>query len=65
MTVAGRWPLPQIDKILADMKDSSVFTAIDLFHGYWQIKMEERCKDKTAFTCRYGTFHVEKVRKVE
>ena len=54
--VADRWPLPQIDEILDDMRGSCVSTTIDLFQGYWQIKMEETCKDKTAFICRYGTF---------
>ncbi len=36
-----------------------MFTTIDLFQGYWQIKMEETCKEKTAFICRYRTHQFE------
>ncbi len=57
--VADRWPLPQIDEILDDMRGISVFTTIDSFQGYWQIKMKETCKDKTAFICRYGAYQFE------
>ncbi len=32
--VANRWPLPQIDEILDDMRGSPVFTTIDLLQGY-------------------------------
>ncbi len=56
---ADRWPLPRVDEILDDMRGSSVFTTIDLFQGYWQIKMDETCKEKAAFICRYGTFQFE------
>ena len=54
-----RWPLPRVDEILDDMRGSSVFTKIDIFQGYWQIKMDETCKEKAVFICRYGTFQLE------
>ncbi len=54
-----RWSLPRVDKILDDMLGSSLFTTIDLFQGYWQIKMTENCREKAAFKCRYGTFQFE------
>ncbi len=57
--VGDRWPLLQIDEILDDMKGRTVLTTIELFQGYWQIKMYEACEEKTAFICRYGTFHFE------
>ena len=50
------WPLPRVNKILDDMRSSSVFTTIDLFQGYWQIKMDETCKEKAVFICRYEKF---------
>ncbi len=56
---ADRWPLPQVDELLGDMRGSSVFTTIDLFQGYWQIKMDETCKEEAALICRYGTFQFE------
>ncbi len=48
-----------MDEILDDMRGSSVFTTIDLFQGYWQIKMDETCQEKAAFICRYATFQFE------
>ena len=56
---AERWPLPRVDEILDDMRSSSVFTTIGLFQGYWQIKIDETCKQKATFICRYGTFQFE------
>ena len=56
---ADRWPIPRVDEILDDMKGSSIFTNIDLFQVYWQINMDEACKERAAFICRYGTFQFE------
>ena len=56
---ADRWPLPRVDEILDEMKGSNVFITIDLFQGYGQIKMDEVCKNKAAFICRYDTFQFE------
>ncbi len=56
---ADRWTLPRVDEILDDMRGSSVFTTIDLFQGYWQIKMDETCKEKAAFICTYGNLQFE------
>ena len=54
--VAERWPLRQIDEILDDMRGSSVFTTIDLFQGYWQVKVDETCKGGTPFIWQCGTY---------
>lgn len=50
------WPLPHIDDILASLKDSRVFSTIDLKSGYWQIPMDEKDKEKVAFTCHRGLY---------
>ena len=54
-----RWPMPRVDEIFDEISGSKIFTTIDLFQGYWQIKMEESCKKKTTFICRYGTYQFE------
>ncbi len=51
---AHRRPLPQIYEVLDDMRGSSLFTTIELFRGYWQIKIEEICKDEAIFICHHG-----------
>ena len=58
-THADRWPLPRVDEISYDMNGNRVFITIDLFQGYWLIKMDQACKEKAAFICRYGTLQFE------
>ena len=56
---ADRWPLPKNEEIFDDLEGSSVFTTLDLFSGYWQVRMAENCKEKTNFVCCFGTFQFE------
>ena len=56
---ADRWPLPKIEEIFDDLKGSTHFTTLDLFSGYWQVRLREDCKEKTTFVCRYGTYQFE------
>lgn len=53
---ADRWPLPKVQEIFDDLGDSSFFTTLDLFTGYWQVRMDDHCKEKTNFVCRFGNF---------
>ena len=57
--VADRWPMPFVDEIIESLNGSKFFTSIDLISGYWQIRMDETCKHKTTFRCRYGIFTFE------
>lgn len=43
-------PLPRIDESLERLRHSTLLSSIDLRTGYWQIKVNERDRDKTAFT---------------
>ncbi len=54
-----RWALLLIDEIFDEVKGRIVFSKLDLFQGYWQIKIHESCKAMTTFNCRYGTFQFE------
>ncbi len=56
---ADRWPLHRVHEILDNMRVSPLFTTIDIFQGYWKIKIDETYKKKAAFICRYGTFQFE------
>ena len=56
---SGKWPVPCVEGIFDDLRGSSIFTTLDLFQGYWQIKMDETCKEKTTFICIFGTYQFE------
>uniref|UniRef100_A0A8R1HL46 CCHC-type domain-containing protein n=1 Tax=Caenorhabditis japonica TaxID=281687 RepID=A0A8R1HL46_CAEJA len=42
-------PLPHIESTLQALGEKKWFTTLDLMAGYWQIPMEEKSKEKTAF----------------
>lgn len=51
------FPLPLIDDILSLLGNSKFFGKIDLKSGYWQVLIDEKDKEKTAFACHKGLFH--------
>ena len=56
ITKKNSYPLPLIDDILALLGISKFFTSLDLKSGYWQVAMEEKDKEKTAFACHKSLF---------
>lgn len=56
MTKFNSYPLPLIDDILALLAGSKYFTTLDLKYSYWQVLVQEKDKEKTAFTCQRGLF---------
>ena len=43
-------PLPKIDEIYAKLKDSKVFSTLDMRSGYHHVEMTQEAHPKTAFT---------------
>ena len=59
ITVKDAYPLPRIDDILEALSGSMWFSTLDLAIGYWQIKLSERSKTKSAFvTPNRGLYHL-------
>lgn len=56
---ADRFPIPNMEEIMEDLQGSCVLSTLDLFSGYWQVRVSEDCKDRTTFTCKYGTYSFE------
>ncbi|EYC17427.1 hypothetical protein Y032_0030g2043 [Ancylostoma ceylanicum] len=50
------YPLPKIDTVLQCLKGKRFFSTMDLASGYWQIRLSEDAKRKSAFTTSEGLF---------
>jgi hypothetical protein len=53
---SDKFPLPTIDDLLSYLKNTSIFTTLDSFSGFFQIPMAEKDIPKTAFVCSGGLF---------
>ena len=51
------FPLPNIDLLIDSMAGSAMFSFMDGFNGYNQIKMAPRDAEKTAFRTPMGNFY--------
>jgi hypothetical protein len=49
-------PLPRIDDTLDALAGAQWFSTIDLASGYWQVEMENRDREKTAFVTPFGLY---------
>ena len=56
LTVKDSYPLPRIDDSLDALSGAKWFSSLDLRSGYWQVKMDPKDKEKTAFTSPYGLY---------
>ena len=56
VTDKDQYPLEQIQDIFDQVGGSTIFSTLDLEVGYWQIKVDPRSVDKTAFRCHRGLF---------
>ncbi|XP_043805245.1 uncharacterized protein LOC122721475 [Manihot esculenta] len=56
VTVRNKYPLPRIDDLFDQLQGAKVFSKIDLWSGYHQLKIKESEIPKTTFRTRYGHY---------
>lgn len=56
VTKQDKFPLPRINDLLDQLAQAQFFTTLDLAAGYWQIKVDEHSREKTAFITHTGLF---------
>jgi len=56
ITAKDVYPLPRIDETIEALGGALLFSTLDLKAGYWQIRMSEQDKAKTAFTTKKGLY---------
>jgi len=54
LTYKDSFPLPRIDTCLDALGGSMYFSTMDLTSGFWQVSIDPRDADKTAFVTRKG-----------
>jgi len=52
----SNYPLPLIDDLLIGFESAMWFMSLDMATGFWAIRMTERAKLISAFTCPFGHF---------
>ena len=57
VTQKDAYPLPRIDDTLETLGNSKWFSTLDLASGYWQVKLSDADKKKTAFSSHIGLYH--------
>ena len=55
-TKKDAFPLPRIDDSLNSLSGQAWFSTLDLASGYWQVRLSEKAKPKTAFATHAGLF---------
>ena len=58
VTTKDSYPLPRVDDNLDALGGAQYFSVLDLASGYWQVKMDERDRQKTAFVCDRGLYEL-------
>ena len=56
LTRKDAYPLPRVDDTLDTLSGSKWFSTLDLISGYWQVEVEEKDREKTAFCTPDGLF---------
>ena len=56
ITKKDAYPLPRIEDNLDALRGSKLFSTLDLASGYWQVKMSDEHRHKTAFNTKYGLY---------
>ena len=56
VTRKDAYPIPRVDNTLDTLAGSLWFSTLDLKSGYWQVKVAEEHREKTAFCTQQGLF---------
>ena len=55
-TIKSCWPIPSIEEIFDTLEGSGYFSTIDMFRGFYQLRMEEASQDYTTVSTPFGSF---------
>jgi hypothetical protein len=56
VTIKNKYPLPRIDDLFDQLKDTKIFLKIDLRSRYHKVRIKDEDINKTSFRTRYGHY---------
>ena len=56
VTVGDAFPLPNMEDLISSIGQAKFYSSVDLKSGYWQVRMREQDKAKTAFAVPWGLY---------
>ena len=56
LTVADRFPLPDVQAMMDRLQGKKVFSTLDCLWGFWNTPMYEEHRERTAMTTHFGLF---------
>ena len=56
VTIKDSYPLPRINDLLDALSGSVWFSTLDLMSGYWQVEVDPKDREKTAFATTGGLY---------
>jgi hypothetical protein len=61
VTQLDTYPVPLIEQANSALHDSKYFSTIDMYSGFWEVKIAPEGKMKTAFSTPSGHFHFQRL----
>ena len=61
VTKRDRMPMNSIQEVMDSLNGARLFTTIDMAYGYWQIKVKDSDREKTAFATPFGLYEALKM----
>lgn len=61
VTIKDAFPIPKTESCLDTLRGSVYMSTLDMASGYYQVKLDEKDKHKTAFVTKYGLFQYTKL----
>jgi hypothetical protein len=58
------FPLEWVDKVIDDAANSEILLLLDMFSGYYQIRVRREDEEKTSFINTFGTIASSECQKV-
>ena len=56
MTIKNKYPLPRLNDFFDQVGGAKIFSKLDLWSSYHQVRIKDQDINKTAFRTRYGHY---------